>query len=160
MWPITLITSSTYNVHTQPLMKQLNILGVPDMLLLNSTKFYYKYKHKEVPNYFASFTLHTQGSTHDYNTRQRHDIRTNRTRINLTEKWNYYLSKTINSITNHILIRSDIHSMEELASAVKHDLISKYSMECQDDSCYICQHRPRSWFVNCSLLTTTVKPLV
>ena len=40
-------------------MKQLNILSVPDMLLLNSMKFYYKYKHKEVPDYFASFTLRT-----------------------------------------------------------------------------------------------------
>ena len=67
-------------------MKQLNILNVPDMLLLNSMKFYYKYKRNELPDYFISFNLHTQGSTHDYNTRQRDDIRTNRVRINLTEQ--------------------------------------------------------------------------
>ena len=66
-------------------MKQLNVLSVPDMLVLNSMKFYYEYKHKEVSDYFASYTLHTQGSTHDYNTCQRDDIRTNRTRINITE---------------------------------------------------------------------------
>ena len=58
---VRIITRSKYNAHTQPLMKQLNILSVPDMLLLNSMKFYYKYKHKEVPDYFASFTLRTQG---------------------------------------------------------------------------------------------------
>ena len=58
-----IITRSKYNAHTQPLMKQLDILSVPDMLLLNSIKFYYEYKHKEMPDYFASFTLHTQGST-------------------------------------------------------------------------------------------------
>ena len=57
---VRIITRSKYNAHTQPLMKQLNILSVPDMLLLNSMKFYYKYKHKEVPDYFASFTLHTR----------------------------------------------------------------------------------------------------
>ena len=145
------LTRSKYNAHTQPLMKQLNILSVPDMLLLNSMKFYYKYKHKEVPDYFASFTLHTQGSTHDYNTRQRDNIRTNRTRINLTEKClRNYLPKTINSIPNHILIRIDTHSIEGFASAVKHYLISKYSIECQDENCYICQRQPRSWFVNCN----------
>ena len=82
---ITIITKSKYKAHTQPLMKQLNILSVRDMQLSNSMKFYYKYKHKEVTDYFASFTLHTQGLTHDHNTRQRDDIRTNRTRINLTE---------------------------------------------------------------------------
>ena len=63
-----------YNTHTQPLMKQLRILSVPDMLLLNSMKFYYKYKRNEVQDYFSSINLHTQGSSLDYNTRQRDDI--------------------------------------------------------------------------------------
>ena len=48
---VRITTRSKYNAHTQPLLKQLNILSVPDMLLLNSMKFYYKYKHKEVPGY-------------------------------------------------------------------------------------------------------------
>ena len=152
---VRIITRSKYNAHTQPLMKQLNILSVPDMLLLNSMKFYYKYKHKKVLDYFASFTLHTQGSTHDYNTRQRDDIRTNRTRINLTEKClRNYLPKAINSIPNHILTRIDTHIIEGFASAVKHYLISTYSIECQDENCYVCQRQPRSWFANCSPLTT------
>ena len=130
-------------------MKQLNILSVPDMLLLNSMKFYYKYKRNEVPYYFTSFNLHTQGSTHDYNTRQRDDIRTNRVRINLTEKClRNYLTKTINSIPNQILNRIDTHSMEGFASAVKHHLISKYGLVCQNESCYVCQCQPRSWCVN------------
>ena len=36
-------------MHTQPLMEQLNILSAPDMLFLDSMKFYYKYKRNEVP---------------------------------------------------------------------------------------------------------------
>ena len=65
---VRIITRSTYNVHTRALMKQLNILSVPDVLFLNSMKFSYKYKRNEVPDYFASFNLHTQGSSHDYST--------------------------------------------------------------------------------------------
>ena len=108
-----------------------------------------------IPDYFASYTLHTQGSTHDYTTRQRDGIRTNRTRINLTEKILLnYLPKAINSISNYTLTRIDTHSIEGFASAVKHYLINKYSIECQDESCYVCQRQPRSWFANCSLLTT------
>ena len=126
-------------------MKQLNILSVPNMLLLNSMKFYYQYKRNEVPDYFISFNLHTQGSTHDYNTRQRDDIRTNRVRINLTEKClRTYLPKTINSISNQILNRIDTHSMDRFASAIKRHLISKYGMEYQNESCYVCQSQPRS----------------
>ena len=96
------------------------------MLLLNSMKFYYKYKRNEVPNYFTSINLHTQGSSDDYNTRQRDDIMTNEMRINLAEKcFRNYLPKTINSIPNQMLIRMDTHSMDGFASAVKHHLISK-----------------------------------
>ena len=103
---VRMITRSTYNAHTQPLMKQLKMLSVPDLLHLNSMKFYYKYKRNEVPDYFTSFNLHTQGSTHDYNTRQRDDIRTKRVRINLTEKClRNYLPKAINYIPNQILNR-------------------------------------------------------
>ena len=147
---VRIITRSQFNTHTQPLMKELNLLSVPDLLHLNSMKLYYKYKHKEVPDYFD-----TQGSTHDYNTRQRDDIRTNRTRIDLTEKClRNYLPKIINSMPNHILTHIDTHSIEGFASAVKNYLISKYSIECQDENCYVCQRQPRSWFVNCALLTT------
>ena len=62
---------------------------------------------------FCLIYLITQGSTHDYNTRQRDDIRTNRTRVNLTEKCHRnYLQKTINFIPNHILTRIDTQSIE------------------------------------------------
>ena len=44
--------------------------------------------------------------------------------------------------------RIDAHSVDGFASAVKHYLISKYGMECQNESCYVCQRQPRSWCVN------------
>ena len=50
---VRIITRSTYNSHTQSLKKKINILNVPDMLLLNSMKFYYKYKRNEVLDYFT-----------------------------------------------------------------------------------------------------------
>ena len=47
-------------MHTHPLMKHLNILSVPYMLLYNSMEIYYKYKRNEITDYFASCYLHTQ----------------------------------------------------------------------------------------------------
>ena len=101
-------------------MKQLNILNVPDMLLLNSM---ISTINTNVAKYqiILPFNLHTQGSTHDFNTWDRDDIRTNGMHINLTEKClRNYLPKTINYIPNQILNRIDTHSMDGFASAVKH----------------------------------------
>ena len=77
-------------------------------------KFYYKFKRNEMPEYFASFNLHTQGSSHDYSTRQRNEVRT-----------------IEDSIPNQMLI----HCMDGFASAVKQHSISKCVFECQDESC-------------------------
>ena len=44
---------------------------------INANANYYDYKRKEIPIYFASFNLHTQGSFQDHiNTQQRNDVRT------------------------------------------------------------------------------------
>ena len=70
-------------------------------------------------------------------------------RINLTGKcFRNYLLKTINSIPNQILIHVDTHSMDGFASAVKHHLISKYVLECQDESSYSCQRQPHYCLMN------------
>ena len=55
------------------------------MLLLNSMKFYYKYKRSEISGNLASFNLHTEGLSDDYNTRQRDDIMTNIVCMDLAE---------------------------------------------------------------------------
>ena len=121
-------------------MKQLNILCLPDMLQLNCLKFYYKYKRKQVPDYFYSINLTTKRDIHDHNTRQRDDIITNRTRINLTDKClRNYLPGKLNSVPNQMLLRVNTHSIQGFASAVKSYLISLYRFECTDDHCYVCQ---------------------
>ena len=115
------------------------------MLLLNSMKFYCKYKHNEVSGYFVSFNLQTHGSSHDYNTHQTEDIGTNRAHVNLTEKClRNHLPKTTNYIPNQILIRIDTHRTDWFVSAVKLHLVSKYGMECQDENRPVSQIRAPS----------------
>ena len=65
---IRTIASSKYSAHTSPLLKASEILSLPDMLLLNALKFYYKFVRNETPAYFSTFTLTTQVSMHDHNT--------------------------------------------------------------------------------------------
>ena len=117
---IRTITKSRYNAHTKPLLKGLEILSLPDMLLLNALKFYYKYERKEVPIYFYTFDIKTQGSVHDHDTRQRNDIRTNRTRLKITDKClRNYLPGKINSMPNILLARINTHSIRGFSLAIK-----------------------------------------
>ena len=83
---IRTITRSKYTAHTSPLLKHMEILCVNDMLHQKALTFHYKYVNKKLPYYFDSFNITTQGSLHNYNTRQRDNVRLNRTRIKMTDK--------------------------------------------------------------------------
>ena len=71
---IRIITVSKYNAHTEPLFKALDLLKLKDMLNLSTLKFYYRYLHDNLPAYFYSFQITTQGSHHHYNTRHSDQI--------------------------------------------------------------------------------------
>ena len=60
------ITCSRYNTCTSPLFKSLRLLTSDDMVKVNVYKFYHKYLCNELPPYFYSFNIRTQGDTHSY----------------------------------------------------------------------------------------------
>ena len=91
---IRIITVSKYNAHMEPLFKALDLLKLKDMLNLSSLKFYYRYLHDNLPAYFYSFQITTQGSRHHYNTRHSDQIHVERTRT---------------------LVEDDMHIMPELS---------------------------------------------
>ena len=83
---IRIITVSKYNAHTEPLFKALDLLKLKYMLNLSSLKFYYRYLHDNLPAYFYSFQITTQGSHHHYNTRHSDQIHVERTRTLYADK--------------------------------------------------------------------------
>ena len=85
---IRTITRSKYNAHTSPLLKQMEILSVNDMLHQKALAFYYKYGNKNLPYHFNSFDITTQGSLHNYNTRQRNNEQdSNQNDWQVPKKW-------------------------------------------------------------------------
>ena len=106
---IRTITRSIYNAHTSPLLKHMEILSVNDMLHQKTLTFHYKYVNKNLPYYLDSFNITMQGSLHNYNTRQRDNVRLNRTRIKMTDKClRNYLPEQLNSVTN--IVSSKIYT--------------------------------------------------
>ena len=77
---VRIITLSKYNAHTEPLFKYLKVLKILDIIITQELKFYYKYKHKQLPGYFQAIKLNTNQDIHTYNTRNHTQIHI--TRIN------------------------------------------------------------------------------
>ena len=95
---LRVITKSKYNSHTEPLFKYCKILKLSDLLRLSTLKFYYKFKHGDLPAYFESFSLSPQGSIHAYPTRSGSQIRSNFTRTMFADKClRNYIPCVINS---------------------------------------------------------------
>ena len=137
---IRIITGSKYKAHTSPLLKHMEILSVHDMLHQKALTFYYKHVNKNLPYYFDSFDITAQGSLHNYNTRQRDNVRLNRTRIKMTDKClRNYLPEQLNSVPHIVSSKIYTHSQHGFSSAVKRFTLDDYSTECTIENYYVCQ---------------------
>ena len=67
------IHRAKYNAHSEPLLKKSGLLALKDIFDFQCCKFYYKFKHNLLPDYFTNFfTLNNQ--IHNYNTRSSADL--------------------------------------------------------------------------------------
>ena len=57
---IRTITYNNYTAHTEPLLKELNLLKVKDMFDLKILKFLFKLYHNELPPYFSIYRVHLE----------------------------------------------------------------------------------------------------
>ena len=63
---IRTITYNNYTAHTEPLLKELNLLKVKDMFDLKILKFLFKLYHNELPPYFKIHMLYQFQLWHMY----------------------------------------------------------------------------------------------
>ena len=138
---IRVVTCSKYNAHTDPLFKNTQILKLQDLLDLNALKFYYRYLHGNVPTFFYSFSIVTQGVHHSHDTRQRDQIRIPKSRTEYCDnRLRVYLPKLINSTRLDLLQRVATHSIQGFSSHIKSIFLNKYEDSCSITNCYICRH--------------------
>ena len=117
---IRIITVSKYNTHTEPLFKALDLLKIQDMLDLSTLKFYYRYVHDNLPAYFYSFRILTQGTHHNYDTRNRDQIHIDWTRTQCADKRvRIYLPTVLNSTPTALLEKIATHSLQGFALNLK-----------------------------------------
>ena len=115
-----IIRISKHYAHTEPLFKALGLLKLKDMLYLSTLKFCYRYLHDNLPAYFYSFQITTQGSHHYYNTRHSDQIHVDRTRTLYADKRvRIYLPKMVNSIPIPLLQKKLLRTVSRVSMNIQ-----------------------------------------
>ena len=136
---VRIITLNKYNSHTEPLFKKLNTLKVEDLLKLQELKFYYKYRHQNLPVYFLNWQITPNTYIHNYNTRRTTELHTYRTKHEFAKILKYNLPHVINNIPVLVIDKIVTHSLKGFSSYAKNYMLQKYNDTCTLLNCYICQ---------------------
>ena len=112
-----------------------------DLFKLNCLKFYFKYKHNEVPVYFKNYEFIPNDETHYYPTRHGDIIPANVTRTSQFQKCiRHHLPKLINETPNQFLEKIWTHNFHGFSEYIKRYYIDNYPLTCTVENCYICRH--------------------
>ena len=128
-----IITNSNYIAHTEPLLKELELLKITCMFTLSIWKFYYKLMTNQLPIYFAIMkpVLPQVGTRHEIRNPVYHlpDIR----HAFAQQSLKYCLIKRLNTDMVHNT------SFKNYKMDIKHKMINNYNATCTIRNCYVCE---------------------
>ena len=134
------ITRSKFNAHTDPLFIKLRVLKIEDLRKLSELKFYHKFTHSQLPEYFLNDFLTHNRDLHDHFTRNQshlvtpaypHQFARYILRVSIVE--------TVNNFPDIILSKIQTHSLQAIGANAKEYFLSKYAAQCNIPNCYACQ---------------------
>jgi hypothetical protein len=138
---IRTVNNSSFNAHTEPLLKSNNQLTIHDLYKLRQLNFYYRMKNHTLPPYYNNFKLTTNHMIHTHNTRRRQVIlpRVNHTFAKTCLR--YTLIQLINDTPAIVLDKSQTHSFKGFSLYVKKFFLNQYPISCHLANCYACNNR-------------------
>ncbi len=139
---VRIVQLSSFNAHTEPIFKTLELLKVEDILRLQLLKFYYKYRHETLPYYLQRLPFNQITNIHDYPTRSCDDLRHSKIHHTYMKYFiRYTLPKVVNETPPCILDKINTHSIQGYSKYIKMYIIKSYKKECTDRPCYVCGRR-------------------
>ena len=135
---IRIITNSNYIAHTEPLLKELELLKITCMFILSLWKFYYKLMTNQLPVYFAIMkpVLPQVCTRYEIRNPVYHlpDIR----HAFAQQSLKYCLIKQLNTAEGYADM---IHntSFKNYKMDIKHKMINSYNAACTIRNCYVCE---------------------
>ena len=134
------LCNSKYNAHTEPLLKNMNLLKVSDIFKTRIIRFYYKHVNGTLPRYFEN-SFPRNSETHHYLTLRNREIQLNQYKT--THGGNtlrYFLPSIISNLPPCIIDKIETHSYDGFSRYVNKFIISSYSSVCEIENCYICEN--------------------
>ena len=124
--------------HVDPLLKELGILRLHDILILQEYKFFYKFINNLLPNYLQSL-LQPFEKRHNFNTRSDLILQPVYTRLTtLSRTLRVQIVKNVNNAPTQIVEKVYTHSYDGFCTYIKKYLVSLYPTECTESNCYVC----------------------
>ena len=110
-----------------------------DIFDQNKIKFYYRYTHNELPNYFQNFDYKENQEIHLHDTRIKCDCHTNKVKRVYAENCiRNEIPHFINKLDPSIKDKIGTHSLKSVLSLYKSKTILGYNFVCTDRHCYSC----------------------
>ena len=135
---IRVVHKSAYRAHTEPLFKNLKLLKIDDLYIMTAVKFFYKYQKENLPLYFLNI-FKGKTNPHTHGTRNRFVERPNKPIHSTLESCpRYLIPKTVKNLPEIITNKLETHSLNGISNYLKNYLLSKYSLSCSIDNCFIC----------------------
>jgi hypothetical protein len=142
---IRILANKSYNAHTEPLFKSLEILPLNDLILLSKLKFFHSYVYNNIPHAFASTWMtsveqrHIGGhSNFAYNLRNNDDYYVPFARTAFLSRFPLFdFPASWNNLSNHL---KEIPSKQIFAKMLKKFLLDKLKdrTECNRLLCHAC----------------------
>ena len=134
--------------HTEPILKGMDQLKLPDMYTCHLIKLYYKLYRNKLPAYFEKFIPEYGESQHDlrHNNIRVPAIRCGYEKMNAKFQMHYRLREFANPSrlplypTVHIDMDTLSQSLTRFSKYIKSQFISSYSFHCIINDCYTCQN--------------------
>ena len=124
---------SKYSAQTEPLLNQLELLNLSDLLELSASKFSFKYLHGSLPRFFYSFNIATQGTQHSHDTCQCDQRRVDRSIINLADnRIRIFLPTLVNSTALQLVHKITTHTIQGFSYHIKRYLINRFRDNCSN----------------------------
>ena len=121
---VRIITKSAYNSHSDPLFKTLWLLKIHDIYKCNVLKFFYQHCHGQLPFFLQNIDFKPRSDIHEYNTRQKTNLCTNKTRTSSAQTSIRNITpKIINKTSSTILDKIYTHNLQGFVSYIKNTYI-------------------------------------
>ena len=140
---IRTITHSHYIAHSEPLLKQLNLLKVKDMIDLKLLKFLHKLNASKLPQYFNSYKPYLEKNETKYNLRPNPLVMPAVNHVYAENLLIYRLVKLKNMFSLHYPLVDDklndgTHSLVGFGRYIAKVIIDEYSYQCSNNPCLPC----------------------